>query len=268
MAAANCESLSTTETEVSVAPDTNKQVATKILDTSLAGQERGVYISDDQAFPKDLFAVPAYYKPLIDRILIPKGMIVDRIEKMAWDIHQYYTHEHPTTELNLICTLKGAVMFFEHLTQFLRTLGRYEPVCLNRPTYMEHYVKASSYYGMKRRDDVTISYVSRKTGDSEKTLEAFKGKDVVIVEDILESGNTLASLKRALIEAGAKSVNITVLFSKRVAANESFEVEWSGFNVPDYFLLGFGCDLDEHFRDLEHLCIISEKGRQVYLGDS
>eukprot|EP01057_Protomagalhaensia_wolfi_P001073 Protomagalhaensia_wolfi_Nauph_80__1072@NODE_1624_length_1434_cov_366_383513_g1258_i0_p1_GENE_NODE_1624_length_1434_cov_366_383513_g1258_i0NODE_1624_length_1434_cov_366_383513_g1258_i0_p1_ORF_typecomplete_len196_score35_66Pribosyltran/PF00156_27/4_2e14Pribosyl_synth/PF14572_6/0_00018PRTase_3/PF15610_6/0_0088PRTase_2/PF15609_6/0_23_NODE_1624_length_1434_cov_366_383513_g1258_i0116703 len=193
-------------------------------------------------------------------------MIVDRIEKIAQDIHNYYTYQHPTRELNLLCTLKGAVMFFEHLTGFLRAFSRYETIDLGRPTYIEHYIKASSYTGMTRECTVQLSHFSPSAAGSPTSKGFFRNKDVVIVEDILDSGNTLKEIKRALKDDGANSVCSTVLFTKRVNGNENVEVEWSGFSVPNEFVLGFGCDLKDHFRDLEHLCVISQRGRDFYLG--
>lgn len=258
-----CESLSTTESQAEgssfyvINEGSRKNVEIDCYD-------RGIFIPDNQTFPKKLLVIPPYYEPLIDDVLVPRGLIIDRIEKIALDIHRYYTTTFPTKELNLVCTLKGAFLFFQYLTQFLRNFAKYSTDDQERPAYVDHYVKASSYIGMNRQGDVQLSHVSK--GGREEALTVFQGKDLLIVEDILDSGNTLDKLRSALKNVGAHSVHATVLFAKRVAGNESFKVEWNCFSVPNKFLLGFGCDLDEHFRDLEHLCSISQHGKEKYLG--
>eukprot|EP01055_Gregarina_sp_Pseudo9_P001580 Gregarina_sp_Pseudo_9__1579@NODE_2060_length_1176_cov_54_466139_g1902_i0_p1_GENE_NODE_2060_length_1176_cov_54_466139_g1902_i0NODE_2060_length_1176_cov_54_466139_g1902_i0_p1_ORF_typecomplete_len284_score51_70Pribosyltran/PF00156_27/1_9e15Pribosyl_synth/PF14572_6/3_7e03Pribosyl_synth/PF14572_6/0_00084PRTase_3/PF15610_6/0_021_NODE_2060_length_1176_cov_54_466139_g1902_i047853 len=263
-----CESLSTTESQVE---SHSPSFSVHINDVNKKNFEpdcfnRGLYVSDEYMYPKSSLVIPPYYESLVDGVIIPKGLIIDRIEKLALDIHRYYSFVHPTEELNLICTLKGAVPFFEYLTKFLRNFAKYNMVNQKRPAYVDHYVKASSYVGMSRQGDVQLTHVSR--GGHEQALTVFKDKDLLIIEDILDSGNTLEKMRQALKAAGARSVTSTVLFAKRVKGNENFKVEWTGFSVPNKFILGFGCDLDEHFRDLEHLCVISEEGRSKYLGSA
>eukprot|EP01054_Gregarina_sp_Poly1_P001735 Gregarina_sp_Poly_1__1734@NODE_1447_length_4129_cov_139_623584_g959_i0_p4_GENE_NODE_1447_length_4129_cov_139_623584_g959_i0NODE_1447_length_4129_cov_139_623584_g959_i0_p4_ORF_typecomplete_len198_score15_54Pribosyltran/PF00156_27/1_4e14Pribosyl_synth/PF14572_6/0_0027_NODE_1447_length_4129_cov_139_623584_g959_i034194012 len=177
--------------------------------------ERGLVISDDHSYSKALLVIPPYYQPLIDYVLIPKGMIIDRIEKLALDIHRHYMKTCPTSELNLVCTLKGALHYFEHLTRFLRGLAKYSTDNQGRPAYVDHYVKASSYSGMTRSDEIQVCHVSKH--GQETSLAAFEEKDILIVEDILDSGRTLEKLRALLQNAGARSVRSTVLFTKSSA---------------------------------------------------
>eukprot|EP01056_Protomagalhaensia_sp_Gyna25_P005999 Protomagalhaensia_sp_Gyna_25__5998@NODE_938_length_2381_cov_324_278822_g744_i0_p2_GENE_NODE_938_length_2381_cov_324_278822_g744_i0NODE_938_length_2381_cov_324_278822_g744_i0_p2_ORF_typecomplete_len216_score20_33Pribosyltran/PF00156_27/1_7e15PRTase_3/PF15610_6/0_005Pribosyl_synth/PF14572_6/0_0098PRTase_2/PF15609_6/0_087_NODE_938_length_2381_cov_324_278822_g744_i014462093 len=215
MVARDCDILPTTSQTISVVESRKSDAASKGCFMEPDCFDRGIFIPDDLRIPKDTLMIQPYYSPLIDHILIPKGMIVDRIEKIAQDIHNYYTYQRPTRELNLVCTLKGAVMFFEHLTRFLRAFSRYDPIDLGRPTYIEHYIKASSYSGMTRECTVELGQFSPSAAGSPTSKRFFKNKDVVIVEDILDSGNTLREIKRALHDEGVNSVCSAVLFTKR-----------------------------------------------------
>lgn len=193
---------------------------------------------------------------LVKGVMVPKGLILDRVEKLAVEIFEA-THETPE-DVVLLCTLKGACQFFDKLTETMRMLSRYRSDAAARPVYIEEYLKASSYVGTSQTGPVQVK-------DDVETYKSFVGKDVIIVEDILDTGNTVRVLHEKLLAVGAATVRSVVLMSKRTEKWNGYVPTWVGFDVPDEFVLGFGCDLDQHFRDLEHLCVISDEGKRLYL---
>ena len=80
-----------------------------------------------------------------------------------------------------------------------------------------------------------------------------KGKHVVIVEDLVDTGKTLSVLKPKIIEAGALSARVVVLMEKRTERSCGFKADFCGFSIPDEFVIGYGLDYNQWFRDLHHV---------------
>ena len=84
-------------------------------------------------------------------------------------------------------------------------------------------------------------------------------RDVIVVEDIIDSGTTLKYLKEMLLERNAASVNIATLLSKPSRRVVDIDVKYVGFEVPDKFVVGYGMDYQERFRALHEICVLKEE---------
>lgn len=219
------------------------------------GRQEPIWVEDD-GYKKEHFLLPSHYHDDIDRVLLPQGLILDRIEKLAYDITEFYKDE----EVNLICILKGSRGFFNHLMQSLNRLN----LCGNRsrrgPPYLEHYVRIKTY-------DNTTS--NGKFEVIAEDLSILRGKHVLIVEDIIDTGHTLTEFCGWLkTKIQPCDIAITSLLEKRTSRSNGFRGNFIGFSVPDSFVVGFSLDYNERFRDLEHICVLNEAAVARYAATS
>jgi len=119
------------------------------------------------------------------------------------------------------------------------------------------FTRISSYVGTQSSADVKV-----KGGDGLLDVENLRGRHVVVVEDIVDTGNTLAKFMPILREFSPKSCEICTLLTKRLSNNKSAAIvpKYVGFSVPDEFVVGYGLDYNEMYRDLEDIWIMSKKG--------
>lgn len=191
-------------------------------------------IRDRPPYSLDQFDVEETYRDDLEHILISKGEIISRIQRMAREVSES-THEGPDSELYAACVLKGALRFFGTLTPKLSPAG----------DYSEGVIQASRY---------TAGTTTETTADVDlPAAETIRGKDVLVVEDIIDEGYTLESILEEIREKDPRSVSIAVLFDKRDRRKVDVDVEYTGFIVPDEFLVGFGLDYNERYRNLDHL---------------
>ena len=87
---------------------------------------------------------------------------------------------------------------------------------------------------------------------------------MLIVEDMIVTGKTILKLKQELSKYDPKSVKVCTLLFKRVSTCNNFEPDYVGFSIPDRFVVGHAIDLNEHFRDLEHICVIKPSSLEKY----
>jgi hypoxanthine phosphoribosyltransferase len=94
------------------------------------------------------------------------------------------------------------------------------------------------------------------------TEDQVKEKNILIVEDILDSGSTIVRVKETLEKFNPKCIKYAIIFHKRNPKNQKYDFfgDYTGFIVPNDFLVGYGIDYNDHFRDLRHLCVVSEEG--------
>ena len=85
------------------------------------------------------------------------------------------------------------------------------------------------------------------------------GRDVIIVEDIVDSGHTLALLKKLFLDRNAKSVKIASLLNKPSRRVADIQADYCGFDIPDEFVVGYGLDFDEKYRTLKDICVLKEE---------
>ena len=159
--------------------------------------------------------------------LISEEAIQTRVKEMAGEISTLYKDE----PLVVVCVLKGAFMFFSDLVRHLTCKPELD------------FVRLASYGSAAQRSK-TITF----TKDVEIPLE---GKHVLIVEDIVDSGNTLCALKELFQKRGAKSVRCCCLLDKKERREAPIEADYVGFDVPDKFLVGYGLDYAGKYRNLK-----------------
>ncbi|PVZ98626.1 hypothetical protein BB558_005362 [Smittium angustum] len=204
---------------------------------------------DSFSYKIEHFNIPEHYLEDVSKILIPHGLILDRVEKLARTIVSQYTDR-----LVVCCVLKGGHQFFADLVGFLKKFtnkeGKHLPIALD-------FIRVKSYENDSSTGKVQISM-------TEKELASLKGKDVLIVEDIIDTGKTMVSLVNHLKTYELKSVKIASLFVKRTPLSNGFIPDYVGFSVPDLFIVGYCLDYNDYFRDLDHVCSISPVGQKKY----
>jgi hypoxanthine phosphoribosyltransferase len=166
------------------------------------------------------------------RPLLSEETIQKRIRELGAQIHKDY----PDGTLFLICILKGACYFLADLS---RAIGR--------DTFID-FMGISSYGRGK-----TTSGEVKITKDLDISLE---GADVIIVEDIIDSGVTLSYLTGLLQQRRPKSVRIATLLDKPERRLRPVDVAYVGFQIPDEFVVGYGLDFAEKYRNLRDICIL------------
>lgn len=168
-------------------------------------------------------------------ILIAKADIDRRVRELA-DI---ISCDYEGRDLILIGILKGAFVFMADLIRQLRI-----------PCQVD-FVRLASYgTGTESTGNITISK------DIEISIE---GRDVLVVEDILDTGLTLSSLVERLKKRDPRSLKVCVLLDKKDRRKVPFEAEYVGFNIPDRFVVGYGIDFNEMYRFLPDVCVIGDK---------
>lgn len=194
-------------------------------------------IREQQPYETDQFVIREAFETDLDNILISEGEIVSRIARMAEEISTSMS-EDSANELYAACVLKGALRFFGSLSPKLNPPGEYS----------EGVIHASRY---------TAGKTTEKSAEvSIPESDTIEGKDVLIVEDIIDEGYTLASIVEALAAEEPRSVSIAVLFDKRDRRKVDIDIDYTGFIVPDEFLVGYGLDYDERYRNLDHLATL------------
>jgi hypoxanthine phosphoribosyltransferase len=166
------------------------------------------------------------------RPLLSEQQIQNRIREMGTQIDADY----PTGTLYLICILKGACYFLADLSRAIR-----------RDTFIDF--MGISSYGKGR----TSSGEVKITKDLDISLE---GADVLIVEDIIDSGVTLSYLSNLLRQRNPKSVRIAALLDKPERRLRPVDVAYVGFRIPDEFVVGYGLDFAEKYRNLRDICVL------------
>ena len=145
----------------------------------------------------------------------------------------------PTEDLLVIAILKGSFIFAADLIRALHDSGLAPEV---------EFITLSSY------GTGTVSKGVRIVKDIDSDVH---DRDVLLIDDILESGRTLRFAKELLFERGARSVSIAVLLDKRVKREEVLEADFVGFECPDYFVVGYGMDVAYAFRELPFVGVVT-----------
>jgi hypoxanthine phosphoribosyltransferase len=145
----------------------------------------------------------------------------------------------PTKDLLVIAILKGSVIFAADLLRALHDTGLAPEV---------EFITLSSYGAGTTSQGVRIV----KDIDSD-----VRDRDVLLVDDILESGRTLRFAKELLYERGARNVSLAVLLDKSVKRQEKLEADYVGFECPDYFVVGYGMDVAYAFRELPFVGVVT-----------
>ncbi len=166
------------------------------------------------------------------RVMLPEEEVAARIAEMGAQISKDYEGE----EIFLVCILKGASFFATELAKRITV-----PVIID--------FMATSSYGS---GTVSTGEVKIKK-DVELDVE---GKNVLIVEDIIDSGNTLNFLQDVFAERKAKSVKMCTMLDKPDRREVDVNVDYTGFTIPDEFVVGYGLDYDQRYRNLPYIGIV------------
>ena len=167
-------------------------------------------------------------------VFISAQQIHDRIQQLGRQIDEDYAGRGP---VYLVVILKGACMFLADLARAMQTPARIE------------FMGISSYGRGK-----TSSGQVKVTKDLDVSIE---GHDVIIVEDIVDSGVTLNYLLQLLEQRKPRSLRIATLLDKPERRMREVKVDYVGFQIPDEFVVGYGLDYAEDFRNLKDVCILS-----------
>ena len=170
------------------------------------------------------------------RVLISSDRIQARIREMGEQI----SRDYPEGRLHLICILKGATFFMSDLARAMK-----------RDVYVDF--MGISTYGKGK----TTSGEVKVTKDLDISLE---GADVLVVEDIVDSGVTLNYLLHVLEQRKPRSLRIAALLDKPERRLRPVPVSYVGFRIPDEFVVGYGLDYDEKYRNLDDICVLDGAG--------
>ena len=166
------------------------------------------------------------------RVLLSEEEVNKKIGEVAAQINEDYAGK----SVHLICVLKGGVFFMCELAKRITV-----PVSMD-------FMSVSSY-----GDDTKSSGVVRIVKDLDESLT---GKHVIIVEDIVDSGRTLAYLKELLMGRGAADIKICTLLDKPSRRVKAVHVDYTCFAIPDEFVVGYGLDYAQKYRNLPYIGVV------------
>lgn len=172
----------------------------------------------------------------VDRIMIGR----DEIDRMVSDLADRISSDYAGRELIVVGILKGSFIFMADLVRKLSV-----PVIID-------FMSVASYYG-----DTRSSGIVKIIKDLDVNIN---GKDVLIVEDIIDSGLTLLNLKEMLLTKDPASLRVCVAFDKPDRRKTDIEAEYIGMKIPDEFIVGYGLDFAGKYRNIPDVCILESDG--------
>ena len=174
--------------------------------------------------------IPHFDDPALGEIVVSADDIAGRIAELGAEITRDYADEPPV----LVCVLKGAFIFLADLVREIRL-----PIEVD--------FMAVSSYGASTKSSGVVRIVK----DLEMDL---RGRHVVLVEDIVDSGLTLSYLTKNLMARDPASLEVCALFVRQGNQKTSLKLRYVGFEIPPSFVLGYGLDVAERFRNLPYVC--------------
>lgn len=163
-------------------------------------------------------------------------LLSEEVDKKIEEIGKQISRDYEGRSVHLICVLKGGIFFTCELAKRITV-----PVTLD-------FMSVSSY-GAGTKSSGVVKIVK----DLDEPLE---GKDVLIVEDIIDSGRTLAYLIEILKKRGPKSLSLCTLLDKPERRVTDVKVDYAGFNIPDEFVVGYGLDYAQKYRNLPYIGVV------------
>lgn len=164
--------------------------------------------------------------------LISEETLKARVQEIAKEITEFYNGE----EVKTVCVLKGAVMFMVDLVKSLDLPVKFD------------FMDVSSY-GNSTESSGNIKILK----DLDDPIE---GENLLIVEDIIDSGRTLHYLMDYLKSKKPKSIRLCTLFDKPERREFDVHVDWTGFDIPDEFIVGYGLDYAQRYRNLPYIGVL------------
>lgn len=180
------------------------------------------------------------YHEFLGEVLIPEDVLQQRIAELGAEISNDYAGQ----DLVLICILRGGVMF---LTDLMRHIT------------IPHAIEfmAVSSYGVGNR---------ATTGQVRITLDLninVSGRNVILVEDIIDSGRTIASVLDFLSTRHPKTLTVCALLDKAERREVTVPIRYRGFTIPDRFVFGYGLDIDDYYRNLPFIGVVDLERYQL-----
>jgi hypoxanthine phosphoribosyltransferase len=170
------------------------------------------------------------YHDFLDEVLVDEQTIEKRVAELGKQISDDYAGE----ELLIVCLLRGGLTFTADLTRYLTIPHTLD--CMSLSSYgVGHYASSGNV---------------RVNLDLMTNIE---GLNVLLVEDIVDSGRTLAHVIQMLHTREPKSLRVCVLLDKKYRREVPVEVDYVGFDVPDRYVFGYGIDIDEYYRHLRYI---------------
>ena len=165
-------------------------------------------------------------------ILFDEKTLAKRVKELGKDLYKLYGDE----EVVFVSVLKGAVFFTVDLAKSFKGDARID------------FLRVSSYEGENSTGTISLRIPLKE--------ENIKGKNVLIVEDIIDTGKTMKYLVKYIKDLGAKSVRSCVLLDKKSRRTEDIDADFTGFEIPDLFVIGYGLDFDEKYRNLPYIGVV------------
>ena len=162
----------------------------------------------------------------------------DQIVKRCEEIGSQISEEYKGKNVILVGLLKGSIPFFAELAQHISLDVEFD------------FMAVSSYEGTESTGNVLV----KKDISNDIT-----GKDIIIVEDILDTGKTLHTVRAMLLEKGAASVEIATLLNKQERRVYPIQAKYVGFEIPNAFVIGYGMDYNENYRNLPYVGVLKEE---------
>jgi hypoxanthine phosphoribosyltransferase len=166
----------------------------------------------------------------LTRVLIDEETLQSRVRELGEEIAADYEGR----DLVIVCLLKGGIYFTVDLTR-----------AIDRTITLE-FVRARSYAGTESSGRVELVWIEGLN---------IAGRDVLLVEDIVDTGLTLIEVWRALAEKGPATLALCTLLYKEKLLAHPFPIRYIGFAIEDVFVVGYGLDFDERFRNLPHIAV-------------
>lgn len=179
------------------------------------------------------------YGKEIKKVLITKDEIAARVRELGEQLTRDYNGE----SITMICTLRGASIFFADLVREIKCDLEID------------FIAVSSYGG-----GTNTSGEVKMIKDLSSPIQ---GKNIIIVEDIIDSGVTLSYLKRLLAARSPKSLKVCSLLDKPSRRKVDFEGDYIGFTIDNEYVVGYGLDYNQHMRNLPEVCVLAP---EVYGG--
>lgn len=169
----------------------------------------------------------------IQKVLITKEEVQKTVQRLGAQITKDFQGE----EVVVVCILKGSCIFFSDLVREINLDVKFDFMIL-------------SSYGNSSTSSRNVQVIKDLSEDIE-------GKNVVVVEDIIDSGRTIKSLKEILLQRNPKNLKIVTLLDKPDRREVDITTDYTGIVIPDEFVIGYGLDYAQNYRNLKDICVLS-----------
>ncbi|CAH8539999.1 unnamed protein product [Schistosoma turkestanicum] len=182
-------------------------------------------------------------------------MILDRLETMATIILKDY-EEAGANAIHIICILKGgfnfAVDLFNKLSEYSTTREKHMQICID-------FISANTYVNDSVGHDTKLNPCTN--------MKKFKDKYVLIAEDLVDTGTTFKTVENYIKQFEPKLIRSASFSTKiQTITSPGYNPDYVGFEVPNRFVVGYGIDYNDCFRDVPHVCSVNDEGKREFFG--